>query len=692
VVNNARRTAIAPACGELATLSGGPSVLRVLTLICRPLNQAELDELGDAWRLVNGLQAVEAPVEIKLVRPPTKAGLREALHDPRGWDVLHFDGPCSASALAAETEEGLCDPISARELADMLVDVTRVPRLVVLTACTSARLAEFLAQRGLPAVIGTREAVTVDFTGRFVGTLYAALGDGRTICNAFEAARSAVRGVPNPCSPTPSEELPTLFGKGIDKPLCAAGPKGKPGVEGDRLYGLPAPAGSGGFYGLFLDGPEPGGRKGLLLRLMRALLRGERLVAVTGMGGIGKSALAAEAARRLAWRFPGGVFWVDGWKYLNTNLTLDAILEPFSPVFGTDFLKLSAGQKEAAVTDYLSHLEQASMIVVDNAHTADEAVRRFLHRIPAPSAALVTLREPPEYGGCIVPVGGMEPEEALYFLVREIRRRKNRPDRFPAAAEEKSLLEMADELEGHPLALLQAAALVETLGVSEALELVQQNLVRGELQRRLDFSYHPLPEGEKELLHRLAAFSADFDQAAVEAICAMAGKEDECPLENWRWLLAELVRRSWVERWEAGGHDRFRLHPLVREYVRRRAGSRMENHDRRMAAYFLFLTDQWRARLDTAEARDAVAMAARERQNLLGGQEAAMRLGLWDWAIEYGYGLHELFYRTTHWADRIRVLKLALKAAEEKGDKRDVAAMAHNLGVALQDGGEYAAA
>ena len=63
---------------------------RVLVVVSRPLDQKELPTIADQWALINGLAAVKATVEIKVLRPPTIEGLRAEVLG--GYDVLHFDG------------------------------------------------------------------------------------------------------------------------------------------------------------------------------------------------------------------------------------------------------------------------------------------------------------------------------------------------------------------------------------------------------------------------------------------------------------------------------------------------------------------------------------------------------------------------------------------------------------------------
>src|SRR5512139_3027309 len=65
-------------------------VFRLLVIVSRPLDVNELPAIADQWRLVQGLQAVNAPVLVKVLRPPTLDGLRTELL--AGYDVIHFDG------------------------------------------------------------------------------------------------------------------------------------------------------------------------------------------------------------------------------------------------------------------------------------------------------------------------------------------------------------------------------------------------------------------------------------------------------------------------------------------------------------------------------------------------------------------------------------------------------------------------
>ncbi len=708
-----------------------PPAFRILTCIARPLDSQELPDIAEARALADGLARVQAPVYLGFARPPTPHTLRIRLQE--GWDVFHFDGHGTAEdggALLLEDEDGLGTLLSASDLADLLRGC-RVPKLLILSACQSAKgngdadssaspsgygLAGHLLQAtGARAVIGFTETVSIETTRAFLLPLYAALGAGRTIRQAFEAARAAL--------PEAARRLPLLLGNGVDEPLAPPGRRGAPEIERPPLHGVPAPA-EFRFYGDFLPGDPPEGRRGLLHRVVRALRRGERFVVLCGAGGIGKSALAALAAERLTGPFPGGVFWTDGAAYLDRGLDPDAALEPFAAVLGTDFLKLSRTAKRQEVQALARRLEAPFLWILDNADVADDEVWRMARELPAPSAVLLTTRERPERGGRIFPVGPLTEHEAARLLWTEaVRRGWENPPLPTDPAAMPLLAEIARLLEGHPLALLVAAALVADVGPQEALAAVRANPARGETARRFDFSYNRLPEPERDLLLRLTPFAGDFGIEAVEGVMALtpiSGGEAATPSpsptgergrrqgEGVRSLLLSLSRRSFLtptpggeaatpspspaprERGRGQGEGvRYRLHPVLRAYLRAKTpDAEYAESVRALVGYYLPRARAAHQLLsDPEKAQAAVAWAAAEGVNLLGAQAAALEQGMGEEAVAFAYALDDLFERTGRWDLRRQALENGRSAA--LAGSRDFAALTHNLGILAQAQGDY---
>jgi predicted ATPase len=223
--------------------------------------------------------------------------------------------------------------------------------------------------------------------------------------------------------------------------------------------------------GEYVADSPPRGRKGLLAQTTDALLRGEKLVVLTGQGGIGKSVLAAVAARRISWRYPGGVFWRSAADI--ENLDLNKFLDAFDNIFGYEFRTLPLDAKQIKVLSYLQDLRTPSLLVFDNAEIIkDPAIWRFLEGLPSPSAALVTTREAPKREGRQIVIHQMEPVEAARLLIQEARRRSPRFGEKLEKQELEALDKIVHLLDGHPLGIKLAAGLVS----STSLEGIRQNL------------------------------------------------------------------------------------------------------------------------------------------------------------------------------------------------------------------------
>ena len=315
-------------------------------------------------------------------------------------------------------------------------------------------------------------------------------------------------------------------------------------MEGERLLGVP----DYDFVGEYIPGHPPRGRKGLLSQATDALLQGEKIVVLTGQGGIGKSVLAAVAARRISWRYPGGVFWRSA---ANMELGLNELLDAFATIFGYEFRTLPLQAKQDAVLAYLGDLQTPSLLVVDNAESVkDPALWSFLEGLPKPSAALVTTREALKREGTQIRIPQMEPLEALRLFVTEARRRSPGWGERLNDAEKEAMHEITRHLDGHPLGIKLAAGLL----VSDSLETIRQRLRTSppgeEISNRFDFSYNTLTESQKELLARVAAFAGSVAGWAMEAVSATKlFEEDKAePLKQWREDLSELVRKSFCGR------------------------------------------------------------------------------------------------------------------------------------------------
>lgn len=498
------------------TEDAAPQEIRILVIVSRPLDLPDLPNLADQWALQSGLRRVQAPAHLKMLRPPTVEGLRIEILN--GYDIVHFDGHgafgrrcpncgglnepeqkqcgrCDAlledeadrGYFAFEREDGLLDALAAEELARIVTSMEEsAPKLVFLSACESAKggkasLLNVLLKNEVPAVLGMKESISLKATMALTTPFYAGLGAGMTIDRAFENALPALNGLENGSK---LYLILALDGLGKGARILTAKAAGKASFEAERLFGLPEQE----FVGDYIRGKPPKGRKGLLSQAMEALQSGEKLVVFTGQGGIGKTVLAAEAARRLAWRYPGGVFWRSAAEM--ERMGLEEMLNAFDNVFGPQLRTLPLDQKKDTVSNYLRNYDTASLLVVDNAESIkDENLWRFLEGIPQPSAALVTTRQSLPREGKEIRIPEMEEEEAARLLWQEARRRSPRWGEHLSAEDQESLKEIAGVMKGHPLAIKLTAALLASRSLSGIRDELRKNPPK-EVSERFDVSFN----------------------------------------------------------------------------------------------------------------------------------------------------------------------------------------------------------
>jgi tetratricopeptide (TPR) repeat protein len=587
----------------------------------------------------------------------------------------------------------LTDALSAEELAEIVASTPEPVKLVFLSACQSAKggdvsLQNVLLAKGVPAVLGMNESVALKATMALAGPFYAGLGAGMTISRAFENALPALKKLENGSM---LQKIPVLEGPGKDARILPARVTGRASFEAERLFGLPEHE----FLGVYIRGDPPHGRKGLLSQVMDALQSGEKLVVLTGQGGIGKTVLAAEAARRLAWRYPGGVFWRSAAEM--ERLGLEEMLNAFGNVLGPQLRNLPLDAKRDQVLSYLRNYDTASLLLVDNAESIrDEGLWRFLEGIPQPSAALLTTRESLPCGGREIRVPEMEKEEAISLFFREARRSLPKWGEHLSEEELSSLAEIAGFMQGHPLAIKLVAGQSTRRSLAGIRDELRRNPPKG-VSDRFDVSYNGLGEGQTDLFSRLVVFFGSMDENAIRAVCL---EDDPQGHSNWESDLEELVRRSFLDRVEIAALDengneaalyRYRLHPLMRQYAAGKAGEELLARLRaRAAEHFLEYARNY---------RDDFDMLEWERENILAGMDwvAEQQNSSIDEAkkaaaasvLEFMSALRGYLDTRGYWSECYLRLHQAIEAAEVLEDRKKISGWKLNFGILLQSMGKY---
>jgi predicted ATPase/class 3 adenylate cyclase len=240
-----------------------------------------------------------------------------------------------------------------------------------------------------------------------------------------------------------------------------------------------------------------------------ALLDVHRIVTLTGPGGTGKTRLALQAAAESVEQYGDGVWFVSLAAIRDPNLIEPTIARV---VGGPDDLSEFLADKRTLLV--LDNLEQLLPEAADIALRLDA-------RILATSRSRLNVAAEQEFP---VPMLPFEAAAALFTQ----RARQLEPHFEPDAA----VRQIAERLEGLPLALELAAARVKVLTPDQILERLGRSLdllTSGaydapERQRTLrgtvEWSYQLLTTGEQTLFARLAVFAGGFELEAAEAVCS----------------------------------------------------------------------------------------------------------------------------------------------------------------------------
>jgi predicted ATPase/DNA-binding CsgD family transcriptional regulator len=309
-----------------------------------------------------------------------------------------------------------------------------------------------------------------------------------------------------------------------------------------------------------------------------ARLRSHRLVTLTGAGGIGKTRLALQVARRL--RSEGAAC---AWIALSSTIDESELTPAIASSFfgGEPIQSLSIETLSAAVGD------QKLVLILDNCEqlvaACADLVLRLLHEC-AGLRVLATSREPLGVPGELVysvpPLAMTLPHEGPSDLRTEavrlfFDRAEARDPRLRLTPETEALAaRICAACDGVPLSIELAAACVGSMTLDEiadrlvdALGLLVFGSRAAPLRQRsirasFDWSYRLLQADEQLLLRRLCVFEADFTLADAEWVCTY---EDLQTIEI-AYLLDRLVAQSLVHAYSDWPTMRFCMSRPVRQY------------------------------------------------------------------------------------------------------------------------------
>ena len=300
-----------------------------------------------------------------------------------------------------------------------------------------------------------------------------------------------------------------------------------------------------------------------------------RLVTLTGAGGVGKTRLAVHVATDLAGEFGNGAWYVD----------LAPITDPdVVPVTVARALGLPDQPGRSTMDTLLGFIRDRHMLVVlDNCeHLLDASAALCVSVLGAAPrlTVLATSREPLGVTGEAtwrVPSLSLADEAIELFTDRA---RRARPAFRVTDDNAARITEICRRLDGMPLAIELAAARVRALSLAEIVDSLHDRFrlltggartaVRRQqtLRASVDWSHALLTQPERVLFRRLAVFVGGFDLDAAQAV---AGHDE---VERYQVLdqLTLLVDKSLVVADDSAGRTRYRLLETVRQYAQEKLG------------------------------------------------------------------------------------------------------------------------
>jgi predicted ATPase/class 3 adenylate cyclase len=309
-------------------------------------------------------------------------------------------------------------------------------------------------------------------------------------------------------------------------------------------------------------------------------LAGQRLVTLTGAGGVGKSRLAIEMGSLVDDEFGDGVWLIE----LAPVADPDAVV---AVVAGT----LSIGRQEGmtlldSVADWLRH--RNLLLIVDNCEHLISSVVEVVSAIVAgcPSVTvLATSREPLGVDGeRVYRMPSLTRQDAVALFC----------DRAAAADEAMvasdtdiaTVAEICDRLDGIPLAIELAASRARSLSLADLAERLDDRFrllrrgSRGGVERHqtlratVAWSYNLLTDDERILFERVSVFAGGFGLASADEVCGDDTGDGDAIDSDTTETLSSLVDKSMLiaDRDERG--TRYRMLETLRQY----AEERLDDH------------------------------------------------------------------------------------------------------------------
>jgi tetratricopeptide (TPR) repeat protein len=455
--------------------------------------------------------------------------------------------------------------------------------------------------------------------------------------------------------------------------------------------------------------PQPAdfvGREAELQQITQQPGATPRISVIEGMAGVGKTALAVQAAQLASPAYPDGIYYLNFHTHDPESPSVDATeaLHRLLRMFTAPATQIPDGidQRAALLRAQLSR--KRAIVILDDTAQPDQ-IRPLLPLTGQCLFLITTRRALPGLDGAVVLTLDVLPSEDALTLFQLVAGRGHDAAEAARAVELCGRLPLAIQLAAGRLAQRYPASvadLVEELSQPPARHLDGSGGVSPEVMSAFDLSYNSLDPAHQRLFRRLG--TNPCPDVSLHAAAALGGGT----LTETGAALQALLDHHLLTRAPAG---RFRFHDLIREYAAARAAGEDSRAEQRQAAgrlldYYLYTADRADRVLNPLRRRrpvsityppaaspevdsqdDAAGWLRSEWRNIL---QAAQYAARHEWKAKCADLVQELagfLEIMAYWDEAITAHTLALQAGRDLDDPARIARSALELSAVSQQTG-----
>ncbi|KAF0847020.1 alpha/beta hydrolase family protein [Nocardia caishijiensis] len=419
-----------------------------------------------------------------------------------------------------------------------------------------------------------------------------------------------------------------------------------------------------------------------LQRTIDGLLSPNKLVCISGMGGMGKTALANVAAWRMIERESDGVpFNSIVWCNRPQTIPVVALVDVIAEVSGHEYLRsLRPEVMGERIVDYLN--ATPTLVVLDDFdHLQMKSLHSMIDRIDArKSKFLVTSRHRLDGDSWSVELGGLDEDGSAALLFDEVRRRGlvSLDGADPQA--DHHVIECLAATGGWPLAIKLAIgqARLSAEGLPSVVHRLHNAAMGEEFAEILDMAWASLGEmglHARDIVLAMALHPGAVSRVAIRRIV-------DVDSESFALLASKITQTSLVEI-IVSNHNRdgrLRLHSLTRAHVLRKLDGmpgKRASLEARIIDYYLGYADH---NADVYLDAERVLRLDEERENILYFARVAAEHALdsgepkkHERVISFSKSMTSYLWGRGYWHERIELCNLALESADAIGSFNDSA-------------------